>query len=173
MHRAVQYIRKQAETQFSESEDTNGNKKFRYTGAGAQAAAQVLKRILTREERSKAESDADSLDEIINSNSISLFDPSSGWSSPEVIIDAAHSCLLLSPSIVLRGDGATNSTVVLVANRASLQSYAIKDKSNADDPINGRIMSRYPDSFYCNILAYEYVKNIFKVDRPPSIRSGN
>jgi hypothetical protein len=105
-------------------------------------AAQVLKRILTREERTKAETDLEFNDEGLYGGSTNSFDPSAGWSSPEVSIDSKHSCLLINPSIVLHNDGAAGSAIVLAADRASLQSYAVMDKSNVDDPISGRIMTR-------------------------------
>lgn len=73
-----------------------------------------------------------------------VVDPLSGWSNG-VSLRKSHFGLLLKPQIVLRseGSGSTDSVLVLAAVQAKLQSFAIMDDANAEDPISGKVMSRY------------------------------
>ena len=74
-------------------------------------------------------------------NDTSPFDPLSGWSDG-VALQRSHFFLLLKPQIVLRGSDPVNGVCVLAAIQAQLQSYAILDTANFDDPVTGRIMTR-------------------------------
>ena len=69
-----------------------------------------------------------------------MSDPLEGWGEG-VELRKSHCCLLLKPQIILRGTGA-NNTCIVAASQAKLQSYAIMDIHNSDDPISGKIMSR-------------------------------
>jgi hypothetical protein len=140
--RAVQYLRKQAEALLTDSSSSNEARKPWHPVAGAQAAAQVLKKMLTREDRGGGDDYSEKGETTRDRTTFNDFNPAAGWSSPEISINSSHSCLLINPSVVLHSDGITDATVVLVAGQASLQSYAVVDNSNAHDPVNGRIMSR-------------------------------
>ncbi|KAJ6539449.1 golgi-body localization protein domain-containing protein [Mycena capillaripes] len=127
--RAVKFIRDQAE----DVSVMAGPDKHRSLGT-AQAAAHALRKILTGHERK-------SLDEgPVREPPIDL-DPLDGWFEG-VSLRKGHCCLLLKPQIVLRDETASNRTCVVAAVQAKLQSYAIMDDSNVDDPVSGKVMSR-------------------------------
>jgi hypothetical protein len=67
-------------------------------------------------------------------------DPMDGWSEG-VSLSKSHYCLLLKPQIVLR-ETLTGACIVAAA-QAKLQSFAIMDLANFDDPASGKVMSRY------------------------------
>lgn len=67
-------------------------------------------------------------------------DPMDGWSEGVSLLKS-HYCLLLKPQIVLRGE--TFKTCIVAAAQAKLQSFAIMDLANFDDPASGTVMSRY------------------------------
>ncbi|KAJ7276501.1 golgi-body localization protein domain-containing protein [Mycena haematopus] len=127
---AVKFIRDQAE----DVSVMAGPDKHRSMGT-AQAAAHALRKILTGHERK-------SLDEgpVHREPPIDL-DPLDGWSNG-VSLRKGHCCLLLKPQIVLRDDTTSVRTCVVAAVQAKLQSYAIMDDSNVDDPVSGKVMSR-------------------------------
>lgn len=78
-------------------------------------------------------------------------DPLEGWAE-SVSLRKSNCCLLLKPQVVLRGEGPADTCIVAAA-QAKLQSFAIMDPLNADDPINGNIMSRYELQCYvCRLL---------------------
>lgn len=68
-------------------------------------------------------------------------DPMNGWSEG-VSVRKSYCSLLLKPQIVLRNRGEADETCVVVAVQAKLQSFAIMDDANADDPISGKVMTR-------------------------------
>lgn len=70
-------------------------------------------------------------------------DPLDGWSDG-VTLRKAHCCFLLKPQIVLKDEG-SGKVCVVAAIQAKMQSFAIMDNVNIDDPISGKIMSRYAD----------------------------
>ncbi|KAJ6628726.1 golgi-body localization protein domain-containing protein [Mycena sp. CBHHK59/15] len=100
----------------------------------AQAAAQALKKLLSGHERK-------SVDEEPAHEPPIAMDPLEGWFEG-VSLQKGHCCLLLKPQIVLRDENASDQTCVVAAVQAKLQSYAIMDDSNADDPVSGKVMSR-------------------------------
>ncbi len=103
----------------------------------AQAAAQVLRKILTGDDSGKTRmSDTNpSIDDI------AVVDPLKGWSEG-VTLEKSHFCLLLKPQVVLRSELSHNSVCVLAALQATLQGYAVLDTTNVDDPVSGKIMTR-------------------------------
>ncbi|KAK7061817.1 golgi-body localization protein domain-containing protein [Favolaschia claudopus] len=127
--RAVKFIRDQAE----DVGVMSGPDKHRTLGT-AQAAAHALRKILIGNERKSLEEGP------AREPPIDL-DPLDGWSEG-ISVWKGHCCLLLKPQIVLRDEGADVQTCVVAAVQAKLQSYAIMDDSNADDPISGKVMSR-------------------------------
>ena len=81
-------------------------------------------------------------------------DPLSGWSDG-VSLSKSHFCLLLKPQIVLRSETDVDHICVLAAVQAKLQTFAIMDVSNAEDPISGKVMSRYASQ-----SGYEYHSDV-------------
>ncbi|KIY67939.1 hypothetical protein CYLTODRAFT_375145 [Cylindrobasidium torrendii FP15055 ss-10] len=71
----------------------------------------------------------------------SLRDPMYGWGDG-VSPKSNHCCLLIKPQIVLHNREQPSETCIVAANRAKLTSTSIMDDLNADDPINGSVMSR-------------------------------
>ncbi|KAJ7764981.1 golgi-body localization protein domain-containing protein [Mycena maculata] len=126
--RAVKFIRDQAE----DVSVMAARDKHRSLGT-AQAAASVLRKLLSGHERK-------SLDEGPVHDRIEK-DPLEGWSEGVSLLKG-HCCLLLKPQIVLRDESALDQTCVVAAVQAKLQSYAIMDDSNIDDPVSGKILSR-------------------------------
>ncbi|KAJ7047262.1 golgi-body localization protein domain-containing protein [Mycena alexandri] len=123
--RAVKFIRDQAEDVSVMAPD-----KHRSLGT-AQAAAHALRKILGGHERKSVDNDP------LHEAPIDL-DPLDGWFDG-VSLQKGHCCLLLKPQIVLRDEA---QTCVVAAVQAKLQSYAIMDDSNVDDPVSGKVMSR-------------------------------
>jgi hypothetical protein len=72
-------------------------------------------------------------------------DPLDGWSDG-VTLQRSHFCLMLKPQIVLQCDANDASVCVLAAVQATSRAYAIMDDLNADDPVNGKIMTRFVDT---------------------------
>jgi hypothetical protein len=71
----------------------------------------------------------------------SAVDPLNGWDEG-VSLRKSHCCLLLKLQVVLHSEGACEPSCVIAAVQAKLQSYAIMDDSNVDDPVSGIVMSR-------------------------------
>lgn len=136
---AVKFIRDQAEAVAS-TEPASTSEKLKGPVNTAQAAATVLKRILTRDRNDVSIDVADDVAEegVIN--------PLVGWDEG-VALQKRHFCLLLKPQIVLRSEGSPDFVSVLAAVQAKLQSFTILDKSNMEDPISGTIMTRYRPNF--------------------------
>ncbi|KAF7331891.1 hypothetical protein MKEN_00069400 [Mycena kentingensis (nom. inval.)] len=127
--RAVKFIRDQAD-QVSVVPASDKHKSL----GTAQAAAQALKKILSGHERTSVE-DSPEPDVTIGDN------PLDGWFEG-VSLRKGHCCLLLKSQFVLRDDWASENTCVVAAVQGKLQSYAIMDNANADDPISGKVMQR-------------------------------
>ncbi|KAF7292415.1 hypothetical protein HMN09_01225600 [Mycena chlorophos] len=131
--RAVKFIRDQAE----QVSGVVGVDKHRSLGAAqaAQAAAHALKKILNGHERPSLEDEDPGPEPAIGQN------PLDGWFEG-VSLNKGHCCLLLKPQIVLRDDWSSERSCVVAAVQAKLQSYAIMDDANAEDPVSGKVMSR-------------------------------
>ncbi|KAL0949429.1 hypothetical protein HGRIS_009489 [Hohenbuehelia grisea] len=101
-----------------------------------QAAASALRKILSGD-NAKSSIEVSDLP-----THLDIVDPLAGWSDA-VSLSKSHFCQLLKPQIILRSnEKATESICILAAVQAKLQSFNIMDKSNADDPISGKVMSR-------------------------------
>lgn len=105
---------------------------------GAQAAANLLRKILTGESGPETAVHT-SEDPLLKAPDVVY--PLSGWSDG-VSLRKSHFCLLLKPQIVLRSETHLDSVCVLAAVQAKLQSFAIMDNINVEDPISGKIMTR-------------------------------
>lgn len=101
----------------------------------AQAAAQALRKMLIGDSKT-----SDRLDTLA-SDSSSAFDPLKGWSDG-VSLNKSHCCLLLKPQIILRNREMEEETCIGAAVQAKLQTFAVMDNANADDPVSGKVMSR-------------------------------
>lgn len=75
-----------------------------------------------------------------NSQVPGKIDPLHGWTEG-VSLRKSDCCLLLKPQIVFRGESPADSCIVAAA-QAKLQSFAIMDDFNLDDPVSGKVMSR-------------------------------
>ncbi|KAG9218974.1 hypothetical protein CCMSSC00406_0001384 [Pleurotus cornucopiae] len=128
--RAVRYILDQAEAIHAKQNDEKPKSPFQ----SSQAAASALRKILSGDtpKTSIEVSDLPSADNV---------DPLHGWSDG-VSLMKSHFFLLLKPQIVLRSEKELGSVLILAAVQAKLQLFHIMDKSNVDDPISGKVMSR-------------------------------
>lgn len=68
-------------------------------------------------------------------------DPLEGWKEG-ASLKQSHFCVLLKPQIVLHSESSEDSTCVVAAAVTKFKINNIMDNENADDPINGTIMSR-------------------------------
>ena len=134
---AVKFIRDQALAAVAnlqhESEKHKGA-----AAASAQAAAQAVRKILGGGDSTPRVS----VELSAETQHPDDKDPMSGWSEG-VSLSRAHFCLLLKPQIVLRSEASAESVCVLAAVQGKLQSYHILDDENVDDPVSGRVMSRW------------------------------
>uniref|UniRef100_A0A8H7Y1A7 Uncharacterized protein n=1 Tax=Psilocybe cubensis TaxID=181762 RepID=A0A8H7Y1A7_PSICU len=132
--RAVKFIRDQANAgSVTDTEDES----IKSPTNTAQLAAVALRKIL------KGGNDIRTSVDIIrekNAQPPGEVKPLSGWTE-DVSLRKSHCCLLLKPQIILRGEG-VNDTCIVAAAQAKLQSFAIMDPLNMEDPISGKIMSR-------------------------------
>ncbi|KAF4601061.1 hypothetical protein EYR38_005710 [Pleurotus pulmonarius] len=128
--RAVRYILDQAEAIHAKQNDEKPKSPFQ----SSQAAASALRKILSGDtpKTSVEVSDLPSADNV---------DPLHGWSDG-VSLMKSHFFLLLKPQIVLRSEKELGSVLILAAVQAKLQLFHIMDKSNVDDPVSGKVMSR-------------------------------
>lgn len=108
-----------------------------------QAAASMLRRILAGDGN---RSHGQHRDTSFETGSLSAVDPLDGWSEG-VSLRKSHCCLLLKPQVILRNRDGTAETCIVTAVQAKLQSFAIMDDSNADDPVSGKVMTRSAVSF--------------------------
>lgn len=97
-------------------------------------AASAIRKMLKGDGNTKTSID-------INQDTNEDPDPMDGWSEG-VSLTKSHYCLLLKPQIVLRGETSTEACIVAAA-QAKLQSFAIMDLANFNDPASGKVMSRY------------------------------
>jgi hypothetical protein len=134
--RAVKFIRDQAQAAVATGIETQGER--RSTTNPAHAAAIALRKILTGDVWDKLSSDP--TDGPPKQVSISN-DPLSGWIEG-VSLRKSHFGFLLNPQIVLRSEIGSNSTCVLAAVQAKLQSFQIIDDLNAEDHVCGKVMTR-------------------------------
>lgn len=158
---AVQFIRDQAEAALAMDMPNTSDK----PRGPASTAASALRKILTGDNGPKSSVE---ICEETPSQPPGVVDPLNGWSDG-VSVRRSHFCLLLWPQIVLRSE---ESVCVLAAIQAKLQSFAIMDDSNMEDPISGQVMSRW-DSLYVvtsifktylrcqELLIFEWAANIF------------
>lgn len=155
--RAVKFIRDQAHpTQAMFQEVQSSEKRQRTTAAGAQAAANAFRRILTGEERHQHGNPR--RDERQRSHSLSNTDPLFGWDKG-VSEKKAHLCLLLKPQIVLCSDKSARSVLVLAADHVVLRNHGILDTFNADDPVSGYVMQRSVSIYSLFIYIYTSRRN--------------
>jgi hypothetical protein len=76
-------------------------------------------------------------------DSFNSLDPLDGWSDRDGVSSRkSHCCLLLKPQVILRDRTDGNDTCIVAAVQAKLQSFAIMDDTNVEDPITGKVMSR-------------------------------
>jgi hypothetical protein len=133
---AVKFIRDQAKAALAaHHEPEEGGEKTWGNSKTAQMAASTLRKMLGSDQpKSSVEVSTDTV--VLPTDAV---DPLSGWSNG-VSLRKSHCCLLLKPQIVMRVEG---HNCVVAAVQAKLQSFAIMDDSNADDPISGKVMSRF------------------------------
>lgn len=136
---AVKFIRDQAKSALAdllhESDGPRG------PVASAQAAAAAVRNFLTGDGSTGVESVSYPIMEAPGAA-----DPLDGWSQG-VSLRKSDFCLLLKPQIVLRSEATAesdaDSVCVLAAVQGKMKSYNIMDDANADDPISGKVMSRW------------------------------
>ncbi|KAF9451680.1 hypothetical protein P691DRAFT_757138 [Macrolepiota fuliginosa MF-IS2] len=131
--RAVRFIRDRAKATQTSSNPVHEEQHRNPTNT-AQLAASAIRRML-RGEGSKAAIEIDQQEDMGLQT-----DPLDGWSDG-VTLRKAHCCFLLKPQVVLR-DEESGDVCVVAAVQAKLQSFAIMDNANIDDPISGKIMTR-------------------------------
>ncbi|XP_006460255.1 hypothetical protein AGABI2DRAFT_117215 [Agaricus bisporus var. bisporus H97] len=131
--RAVKYIRDQAKASKvgAEPENKGGDS---ISNKPAQLAASAIRKLL-KGDVGKSSVEMDQQDALGL-----LCEPLDGWCAG-VTLYKAHCCFLLKPQVVLR-DEDSGDICVVAATQAKLQSFAIMDDANIDDPISGKIMSR-------------------------------
>ena len=134
--RAVKFIRDQANVAISNDKPGNSSKD-RLSVNTAQLAASALRKMLKGDNNTKISLD---ISRDRSDQTPGKVEPLDGWAEG-VSLRKSHCCLLLKPQIVLRGDTAADTCIVAAA-QAKLQSFAIMDLLNLDDPISGKVMSR-------------------------------
>ncbi|TFK43439.1 golgi-body localization protein domain-containing protein [Crucibulum laeve] len=132
--RAVKFIRDQADAALADDIKDDPNTVRDTSNIAQQLATATLRKIL------KNDVDRTSIEISNNLPDNALDDPLQGWADG-VSLRKSHCCLLLKPQIVLRGEG-TREACILAAAQAKMQSFAIMDIANLDDPISGKVMSR-------------------------------
>lgn len=144
--RAVKFIRDQANSALAIEKETNSKDRGPNT---AQIAASALRKILKGDNGTKT-----SVGDIRESTSQApgKVEPLEGWSEGVSLLKS-HCCLLLKPQIVMSGDGTADKCIVAAA-QAKLQSFCIMDLLNLDDPISGKVMSRYPSTFHSYLTSF-------------------
>lgn len=127
--RAVQFILDQADATVSVDDGKDR------PSSTAQLATAALRKFL------KSDSPKVSVELAREKSGQTPIDPLNGWANG-VQLRKSHRCTLLKPQIVLRGE-APADTCILAASQATAQSFAIMDLDNLDDPVSGKVMSRY------------------------------
>lgn len=100
-------------------------------------AASALRKVLRGDNSSKLPID---IIQETESRAPSKTEPLSGWADG-VSLQRSHCCILLKPQIILSGEASEDECIVAAA-QAKLESFAIMDLANLEDPISGKIMSR-------------------------------
>ncbi|KAJ3853573.1 golgi-body localization protein domain-containing protein [Lentinula lateritia] len=134
--RAVKFIRDQAEAILATEATIDSDEQKSQNPA--HVAASAIRKIVG--DAFKSGSDSSKI-HVTKAETSAHFDPMDGWSE-SVSLRKSHCCLLLKPQIVLRNRGEVDETCVVAALQAKLQSFAIMDDANADDPVTGKIMTR-------------------------------
>jgi hypothetical protein len=136
--RAVKFIKEQANAALP-AVGSQGNEKDRGPSTTSLAAS-AFRKILKGDGNTKISID-------VHRAADENPDPLDGWFEG-VSLTKSHYCLLLKPQIVLRGETSAEACIVAAA-QAKLQSFAIMDPANFDDPASGTVMSRYVDPIHC------------------------
>ncbi|KIY49303.1 hypothetical protein FISHEDRAFT_9609, partial [Fistulina hepatica ATCC 64428] len=130
--RAVKFILDQAATAVGDAINEAGDDS---DGLGKTTQmAQALRRILSGEHRKASIHIDEAVDEC-------AVNPLSGWSEG-IALQKSIVGHLLKPQIVLRTVDNDEAVCIAAAVQATLQSFAILDQFNKDDPISGKIMTR-------------------------------
>ncbi|KAH9943489.1 golgi-body localization protein domain-containing protein [Epithele typhae] len=136
--RAVKFIRDQAQAAVAEIHHHHPHPEHEKHKGAAQAVGGVMKKFFAIEDTS-----APSID--LTQQSIpkpsATVDPLGGWAEG-VSANAGHFCLLLKPQIVLRSTEDEDAVCILAAVQGKLKSFSIMDKTNINDPVTGKVMSR-------------------------------
>ncbi|KAJ3799089.1 golgi-body localization protein domain-containing protein [Lentinula aff. detonsa] len=152
--RAVKFIRDQAEAiMATQASDELGDQKSQNP---AHVAATALRKIVGEAFKSGSDS---AKAHVNKAETTADLDPMDGWSEG-VSLRKSHCCLLLKPQIVLRNRGEADETCVVAALQAKLQSFAIMDDANADDPVTGKVMTRT----YAVLSGMQTFAPTFKID---------
>ncbi|KIK68037.1 hypothetical protein GYMLUDRAFT_238205 [Collybiopsis luxurians FD-317 M1] len=155
--RAVKFIRDQAFS--AQVQDSSGGQKYHNP---AQAAASVIRKILVGETFRPSQESGKGHDFKIET--VDHLDPMNGWLDG-VSLRKSHCCLLLKPQIVLRNRGEADETCIVAAVQAKLQSFAIMDDANVDDPVTGKVMTRSVlDETYAILSGMQTFAPTFRVD---------
>lgn len=136
---AVKFIRDQANAALSShaNDAEEESTKDRGPSNAAQMAASALRKVLRGDNSSKLPID---IIQETESRAPSKTEPLSGWADG-VSLQRSHCCILLKPQIILSGEASEDECIVAAA-QAKLESFAIMDLANLEDPISGKIMSR-------------------------------
>lgn len=126
--RAVKFIRDQANAAMNIEEPERSL-------SPTQVAATALRKILKNDNGKPPEVFSADIPE-----SLDAVNPLDGWSDG-VSLHKSHYCLLLKSQVVFRGELDSEPCVVATI-QAKLQSFAIMDDMNFDDPVSGKVMTR-------------------------------
>ncbi|KAG2013550.1 hypothetical protein CC2G_010449 [Coprinopsis cinerea AmutBmut pab1-1] len=129
--RAVKFIRDQANAAISNPDPSEATSSPQAETVNIATAA--LRKVLGNKTSIE-------ISRVPESQSLDVTDPLDGWVEG-VSLRKSHCCLLMKPQIVLRGTE-SKDTCIVAASQAKLQSFAIMDILNSDDPVSGKIMSR-------------------------------
>jgi hypothetical protein len=136
LYRAVKFIRDQAEATVQQSKEKHRIREV--AAAGAQNAANALRKFLVPDNNPR-------MSTLISNNISNLVsgavNPMDGWSDG-ISLWKGHFCLFLKPQIVLRSEANMESVCVLAAVDVKLQSFAIMDDANVEDPVAAKVMTR-------------------------------
>ena len=136
---AVKFMRDQANAALSSRVNDGEEESIKDRGPSnaAQMAASALRKVLRGDNSSKLPID---IIQETESHALSKTEPLSGWADG-VSLQRSHCCILLKPQIILSGEASEEECIVAAA-QAKLESFAIMDLANLEDPISGKIMSR-------------------------------
>ncbi|KAF8913997.1 golgi-body localization protein domain-containing protein [Gymnopilus junonius] len=134
--RAVKFIRDQANGDLTSDRAEDNNSKDRIPPSTAQLAASALRKMLKGDNGTKVSLD---LSRDKSAQTQGKVEPLDGWAEG-VSLRKSHCCLLLKPQIVLRGETRADTCIVAAA-QAKLQSFAIMDLLNLDDPVSGKVIN--------------------------------